>query len=326
MEFTLLQIANLIDGTVEGDVNAKVHTFSKIEEGKAGSISFLSNPKYETYIYTTDSTAVIVSNDFCPSSTVKSSLIKVKDPYSAISNLMSFYQQSISKPKTGIEQPSYTGTEVKIGQNVYLAAFSYIDDYSIINDSVHIFANAYIGKNVIIGKNSVINAGVKIYDGCIIGENCILHSGCVIGSDGFGFAPNTDRTYTNIPQLGNVILGNNVNVGANTCIDRATMGSTIIADGVKLDNLVQIGHNVEIGINTVIAAQTGVAGSTKIGENCVIAGQVGFAGHIKIANGTKIGGQSAVTKSIKVPNQSFAGRPLMAVKDYLRMLVTLKNI
>ncbi len=326
MKFSLSQIANLVNGTIKGDSSLEVNTFAKIEEASEGGLSFLANPKYENYIYSTSATAVLVSNTFKPKNTIKTNLILVDDPYVAMSTLMQFYQNSVQKNVSKIEENSFIHESATLGDNIFLGAFSYVSENVQIGDNCQISPQVFIGKNVIIGKNCFISPGVKIYHDCIIGGNCTLHAGAVIGSDGFGFAPKPDGSYDTIPQLGNVILENNVSIGSNATIDRATMGSTIIRNGAKIDNLVQVGHNVEIGENTVIAAQTGISGSTKIGKNCVIAGQVGFAGHITIADGTKIGGQSAVTKTIRTPNGSYAGRPLLPVKEYLKMLINLKNI
>jgi UDP-3-O-[3-hydroxymyristoyl] glucosamine N-acyltransferase len=326
MKFSLAQIAQLVNGTITGNPEMEVSTFSKIEEASEGSLSFLSNPKYENYIYNTEATAVLVSNSFKPKNAIKSNLISVEDPYIAISTLMQMYQKNNLEIKSSIDELAKVDKSAQIGAKVYVGSFSYISEKVNIGDNTQIMPQVFIGKNVTIGKNCLIMPGVKIYRDTFIGDFCTIHSGAVIGSDGFGFAQKPDGSYENIPQLGNVIIADYVNIGSNTTIDRATMGSTKIAQGVKIDNLVQVGHNVEIGENTVIAAQTGISGSTKIGKNCVVAGQVGFAGHLTIADGTKIGGQSAVTKSIKTPNGSFAGRPLLPVKEYLKMLVNIKNL
>jgi UDP-3-O-[3-hydroxymyristoyl] glucosamine N-acyltransferase len=326
MEFSISQIALLLNGKVDGNENLKINSFAKIEEGCLGSISFLANDKYENYIYETASSAVIVSEDFKPKKTISATLIKVKDPYLAISKLMEEYQKAIKKAKIGLDSRAFIGSNVLIAEDVYVAPFAYIGDNCKIGKKAQIFPQVFIGNNVNIGENTLIYAGSKIYDNCVVGDNCIIHSGVVIGADGFGFAPTSDGNYQDVPQLGNVVIENYVNIGANSTVDRATMGSTIIREGVKIDNLVQIGHNVEIGKNTVIAAQTGVAGSTKIGKNCLIGGQVGFAGHLSIADGTKIGAQSGVGKNIEITNQSFAGRPLLPLKEHLKVLVNLKKL
>jgi UDP-3-O-[3-hydroxymyristoyl] glucosamine N-acyltransferase len=326
MKFSLAQIAHLVNGTVTGNPDVEVNTFAKIEEAMEGSLSFLANPKYENYIYNTQASAVLVSKEFTPKSKIKSNLIAVEDPYVAISTLMQMYQKNNSDIKSSIEDTAKIDKTAQIGKDVYIGSFSYLSEKVVVGHNTQIMPQVFIGKNAKIGHDCIIMPGVKIYSDTVIGDYCTVHSGAVIGSDGFGFAPKADGSYENIPQLGNVIIADYVNIGSNTTIDRATMGSTKIAKGVKIDNLVQVGHNVEIGENTVIAAQTGISGSTKIGKNCVVAGQVGFAGHITIADGTKIGGQSAVTKSIRNPNGSFAGRPLLPVKEYLKMLVNLKNL
>ncbi|MFN8429195.1 MAG: UDP-3-O-(3-hydroxymyristoyl)glucosamine N-acyltransferase [Spirosomataceae bacterium] len=326
MKFSLQQIAHLIGGDLRGDGNILVHDFAKIEEGKPGCISFLGNPKYENYIYSTSSSAVIVSKNFEPRKEITTNLIAVEDPYLAIGNLMSEYQKLTKNQKTGREDFSVIKETAKVSENCFLGSFSYVSEGSIVEENAQIFPQVFIGKNVKIGKNTIIYSGVKIYDGTEIGDHCVIHSGAVVGSDGFGFAPDANGVYQDIPQLGKVIIGNHVSIGANTTIDRATMGATLIGNGVKLDNLVQIGHNVEIGDNTVIASQSGVAGSTKIGKSCLIAGQVGFVGHITIADGTKIGAQSGVSKSITKPNMSFSGRPLLPINDYLKQQVALRKI
>jgi UDP-3-O-[3-hydroxymyristoyl] glucosamine N-acyltransferase len=326
MEFTIKQIAQLIGGEVKGNENLKIHNFAKIEEGVPGSISFLANPKYEAYLYSTESSAVIVSNDFVPKKDTKSTLISVPDPYLSISQLMAEYQKLSKQRKIGREEFVKVAENAIIGDNTYLGSFSYISEGVTVEIGSQIYPNSFLGKNVKIGKNTIIYAGVKIYDECVIGDNCIIHSGAVIGADGFGFAPDEHGIFQDIPQLGNVVVNDNVSIGANCTIDRATMGSTLIGKGTKLDNSVQIGHNVEIGQNTIIASQTGVAGSTKIGNNCMIGGQVGFAGHLKIADGTKIGAQSGVGKNIIQENQTLAGRPLLPLKQHLKLLVNLRKL
>lgn len=326
MEFTITQIANLVGGIVEGNGNLPIKTFAKIEDGKSGSISFLSNLKYESHLYTTESSAVLVQEDFSPKFATKACLIKVKDPYLALSQLMSTYQNMTKKAKIGLDKLSFIDDSSKISQNVYIGAFAYISENVVIESNTQIYPQSFIGNNSKIGKNCIIYSGVKIYDNCVIGDNCIIHAGVIIGSDGFGFAPDELGIFKDIPQLGNVIIKDNVSIGANTTIDRATMGSTIINKGVKLDNQVQVAHNVEIGENTVIAAQTAVAGSTKIGKNCMVGGQVGIGGHISIADGTKLGGQTGVSKSITTPNQAYSGRPLLPIKEHLKLLVNLRKL
>ncbi|MGL4629916.1 MAG: UDP-3-O-(3-hydroxymyristoyl)glucosamine N-acyltransferase [Leadbetterella sp.] len=325
MKFTVAQISNLIEGEYSGDPNQEIHSFAKIEEGTEGNISFLANYKYEPYIYSTQSSAVIVSEEFVPKSPISPQLIRVKDPYLAFTQLLQTYEKLTSKEMSGQEMPVSIAVSSVLGVNTFIGAFTYISTNAIVGDNSKIHQQCFVGENVKIGKNCIIYPGVKILKDSIIGDNCIIHSGVVIGSDGFGFAPKEDGTYENIPQLGNVKICNSVSIGSNSTIDRATMGSTLLSDGVKLDNLVQIGHNVEIGKNTVIASQSGVSGSTKIGDNCVIGGQVGVGGHITIADGTKISGQSGVGKSIKKPNGSFGGRPLLPINQHLKLLVNLKK-
>lgn len=319
MEFSVAQIAQILGGEVEGDSTHKVNTLAKIQEAHRGSITFLANPKYENFIYTTQATAVIVQKDFLPKSKVGATLIKVQDPYLSFTTLLEEYHKITSFQKIGVEDPSYCGVSTTIGKNIYRGAFSYIGKNCIIGDNVKVYPHVYIGDNVTIGNNTIIYSGVKVYEGCKVGSYCTLQSGSVIGSDGFGFAPQADGSYKTIPQIGNVIIEDHVDVGANTVIDCATMGSTIIHTGVKLDNLIQIAHNVEIGKNTVIAAQAGVSGSAKIGENCVIAGQVGIVGHITIANKTTIGAQSGVPKNIEEEGQVFLGSPIVPHKQALKM-------
>ncbi len=325
MKFSVEQIAKILEGEVEGDGEVLIDNFAKIEEGRAGCISFLANTKYEPFIYTTDASAVIVSKEFVPKGAIKSSLIRVKDPYLAVSRLMMAYQQMKKVKKVGVSPLAAVEASAVLGKDVWVDALTRISEDAVIGDEVSISSGSYIGPRVKVGAGTVIHAGVKILEDCVIGENCVLHPGVVIGSEGFGFAPDEHGVYQDIPQLGNVVLGDQVSIGANTTIDRATMGSTRIGTGVKLDNLVQIGHNVEIGDNTVIASQTGVSGSTKIGKNCMIAGQVGFAGHLRIADGTKIGAKSGVAKTIEKPGGAYSGHPLLPLKQYLRLMISLSK-
>ncbi len=326
MKFTVKQIALLLNGDVKGDESLTVSQLAKIEEGKAGDISFLSNEKYEPYLYTTQASAVIVGRTFEPRKSYTTTLIVVENPYIAFTQLLEEYQKMLDASKVGVEQPSFVGEGTMIGERIYQGAFSYIGKNCKIGKNVKIYPQAYIGDNVIIGDNTILYAGVKIYANCIIGNDCVIHSGVIVGSDGFGFAPQADGTYKTIPQLGNVILEDNVSIGSNSTIDCATMGSTIIRKGAKIDNLVQIAHNVEVGENTVIAAQTGVAGSTKIGKNCVIGGQVGINGHITIADGTKAGGKAGITKTVKKPGTSLNGNPAFEINDYLRSMAVLRKL
>lgn len=325
MEFSAIQIATFLSGTVEGDPEVKVYNVAKIEEGAPGMLSFLANPKYSQYLYTTQSSIVLINNDFELQGEVSATLIRVPDAYAAFAQLLGLYQQFMQS-KTGVSSLSFVSKDASYGEDVYIGEFAFIGERAKIGNRVKIYPQVYIGDDVVIGDDTVIYAGAKLYAQSVVGKSCVLHSGCVIGADGFGFAPQEDGSYKKIPQIGNVVLGDNVEIGANTCIDCATMGSTRIQDGVKLDNLIQIAHNVELGKNTVIAAQTGVSGSTKIGNNCIIAGQVGFVGHIHIADNTKIGAQSGILGSIKKEGEEVMGSPAINLKDYLRMSVYTKNI
>jgi UDP-3-O-[3-hydroxymyristoyl] glucosamine N-acyltransferase len=324
MKFTAEQIAGILEGEVIGNPNAEVSRLSKIEEGAEGSLTFLANKKYNNYIYTTQATITIVNKTFIPDGEITTTLIKVEDAYLSFSKLLEFYNQSKSN-KVGIEQPSVISENVKYGENFYLGSFAYIGNSVTIGENVKIYPNCFIGDNVVIGNNVTIFAGAKVFSETEIGNNVSIHSGAVLGGDGFGFAPNPDGTYSKIPQIGNLIIEDNVNIGAGTTIDRATMGSTIIRKGVKLDNQIQVGHNVEIGENTVIAAQTGIAGSTKIGKNCMIGGQVGFAGHITVGNNVHIQGKTGVTKSVK-DGEILQGNPAMSYKEYYKSYVHFKNL
>ncbi len=326
MEFTISQIAGLLAGTVQGDETLKVAGIAKIQEATPGTIAFLANPKYEQFIYTTQASAVLVNRTFVPRQGLQTTLIFVEDAYTAFTRLLEEYSRLVNFSKVGTEEPAYIGKQVTIGQNNYRGAFSYIGNNVSIGDNVKIYPHVYIGDNVHIGNNTILYAGVKIYKDCIIGNYCTIQAGAVVGSDGFGFAPQPDGTYKTIPQLGNVVLEDHVDIGANTVIDCATMGSTIIRKGVKLDNLIQIAHNVEIKQNTVIAAQTGVSGSTIIGENCMIGGQIGIVGHISIAKGTKIGAQSGVGKSIVKENTTVQGSPAFEISSHLRSMAVYKKL
>lgn len=328
MEFTVSQIAAMLGGEVSGNGNEKINMLAKIQDAKKGQIAFLSNPKYEQYIYTTQASAVIVKKDFLAKKEITSSLILVEDPYISFTVLLEEYHKLVSFQKTGTEQPSFMGKNSSTGKNIYQGAFSYIGNDVKIGDNVKIYPHVFVGDNVIIGNNTILHPNVKLYAGTRIGNQCVIHSGTVIGSDGFGFAPQADGSYKTIPQLGNVIIEDNVTIGANTVIDCATLfgDSTIVRSGVKLDNLIQIAHNVEIGKNTVIAAQTGVSGSTKVGENCTIAGQVGIAGHLVIANNTGIGAQAGIGKSIKEEGEKLMGSPVFDVKEYYKAYAVFKQL
>ncbi|WP_396212141.1 UDP-3-O-(3-hydroxymyristoyl)glucosamine N-acyltransferase [Flavobacterium sp.] len=323
MKFTAEQIAKILDGVVVGNPSAEVYKLAKIEEGIKGSLTFLSNAKYNNYIYSTEATITIVNKNFEPEQEVATTMIKVDDAYQSFSKLLEYYNQ-VKLMKSGIEQPSVISENVIYGENLYLGSFCYIGKNVTIGKNVKIYPNTFIGDNVLIGDNCVFFAGVRVYSETEIGNNCTIHSGSIIGSDGFGFAPHDDGTYSKIPQIGNVILEDNVEVGACTTIDRATLGSTIIRKGVKLDNQIQIAHNVEIGENTVIAAQTGIAGSTKIGKNCMIGGQVGFAGHLVIGNNVKIQAQSGIGKNLS-DGETVQGSPAFNYSDFSKSFVHFRN-
>lgn len=324
MKFTAAQIAGILEGEVVGNPDAVVFKLAKIEEGTEGSLTFLANPKYVNFIYTTEATITIVNNDFVPENELTTTLIKVDDAYQSFSKLLEYYNQ-VKLMKSGIEQPSVISENVIYGKNLYLGSFSYIGKNVTIGNDVKIYPNCFIGDNVTIGDNCIFFAGVKIYSETVIGNNCNFHSGCVVGSDGFGFAPTEDGTFSKIPQIGNVIIEDDVEIGANTTIDRATLGTTLIRKGVKLDNHIQVAHNVEIGENTVIAAQTGIAGSTKIGSNCLIGGQVGIAGHITIGNNVRVQAQSGVGKNIN-DGEVLQGSPSFGYADYSKSYVHFRNL
>jgi UDP-3-O-[3-hydroxymyristoyl] glucosamine N-acyltransferase len=324
MKFTADQIAEILEGEVVGNPNVEVSTLSKIEEGQEGSLTFLSNPKYQSFIYTTKASVTIVNNTFVPEADLKTTLIKVEDAYGAFTKLLEFYNQ-VKLNKTGIEPLSFIDESAQYGADLYLGSFSYIGKNVILGNNVKIYPNSFVGDNAVIGDNVTIFAGGKIYSETVIGNNCTIHSGAIIGSDGFGFAPNADGTYKKIPQIGNVVIEDDVEIGACTTIDRATMGSTIIRKGVKLDNQIQIAHNVEIGENTVIAAQTGIAGSTKIGKNGMIGGQVGFAGHITVGDNVGIKAKSGITKNVK-EGQIMQGSLAFGYSDFSKSYVHFKNL
>jgi UDP-3-O-[3-hydroxymyristoyl] glucosamine N-acyltransferase len=328
MEFSVNQIAIMLGGEVKGNGDDKIKMLAKIQDAKQGQIAFLSNPKYEQYIYTTQATAVIVKKDFVARKDISATLILVDDPYISFTRLLEEYHKLVSFQKVGIEQPSFIDETATAGKNIYRGAFSYIGMNARIGENVKIYPHAYVGDNVVIGDNTILHPGVKIYADTKIGHNCVIHSGAVIGSDGFGFAPQEDGSYKTIPQLGTVTIEDNVAIGANTVIDCATLfgDATVIRQGVKLDNLIQVAHNVEIGKNTVIAAQTGISGSTKIGENCMFAGQVGIAGHITIANNTQLGAQSGVSKSIKEEGAQLMGYPAFEFGRYFKAYAVFKKL
>lgn len=324
MEFTANQIATLVNGNIVGDGNVAVRTFAKIEEGHPGAISFLANPKYTHYVYETKSSIVLVRNDFEPEKEVSATLIKVEDPYATLALLLDMVPKMMNPQPIGIEQPCFISSGVEVPDEAYIGAFAYIGNGVIMGKGVKVYPQVYIGNNVEIGEGTIIYSGVKIYQGCKIGNNCVIHSGAVIGADGFGFAP-TEQGYNKIPQIGSVVIEDNVEIGANTTIDRATMGSTRIKSGVKLDNLIQIAHNVEVGEHTVMAAQTGVAGSAKIGQWGMIGGQVGVAGHITIGDKVSIGAQSGIPSNVKSGSR-LMGYPATDAKDFMRQAVYIKNL
>lgn len=314
MEFSAQQLAEVLNGRVEGNPEITVSTLSKIEEGGEGSLSFLANPAYEKHIYDTTASIVIVSESFEASKPISATLLRVPDAYGAFAQLLEMYN-SIRNAKSGIESPSFIHESAQTGEDIYVGAFAYVSAHAKVGDNTQLHPHVFVGDNVTIGKNCIIHSGVKIYADCVIGDHVTLHSGVIIGADGFGFAPNSENSYNKVAQIGNVIIEDHVEVGSNTTIDRATLGSTIIRKGVKLDNLIQVAHNVEIGENTVIASQTGIAGSTKIGKNCMIAGQVGIIGHLTIGNEVKIAAQSGVSKNIPDGN-IVQGSPAFDYKDY----------
>jgi len=328
MEFSAQQIAQLLNGIVEGDENARVNKLSKIEEGALGTLSFLSNPIYTNFIYTTDASIVIVNKTLVLDKPIKASctLIRVDNAYESFAKLLEIYTQ-IKGSKVGIEQPSFVSTNVVMGSDCYIGAFAYLGQNVKIGNNVKIYPHVFIGDNCEIGDNTILFSGVKIYHECKIGNACTIHAGTVIGSDGFGFAPNAEgNAFVKVPQIGNVVIEDNVEVGSNASIDRATLGSTILRKGVKLDNLVQIAHNAEIGENTVIAGLSGVAGSTKVGKNCMIGAQVGIAGHLKIADGVKIAGQSGIGGNIDKEGEIVQGSPAFSIGDYKRSYVLFRSL
>jgi UDP-3-O-[3-hydroxymyristoyl] glucosamine N-acyltransferase len=326
MQFTAQQIADFLQGTVEGSPDVTVSAFGKIEEAKSGELSFLANPKYEEYLYTTGASVIIVNNSLALKQAVSSTLIRVQDAYLAFASLLELYQQQRLSVQTGIEQPAFIHETATIGEDVYIGAFAYIGAGAQIGHRTKIFPGAYIGQRVKIGDQSILHAGVKIYHDCVIGNRVIIHANTVVGSDGFGFAPQPDGSLKKVPQTGNVVVEDDVEIGAQTAIDRATIGSTIIRKGAKLDNLLQIAHNVDIGENTVIAAQTGISGSTKIGKQVMIGGQTGVVGHIQIADGCKINGQSGVTKSINQPGMALTGSPAQEFTASLRAQAMVRKL
>lgn len=325
MQFTAQEIGILLNGTVEGNPDVTVNQLAKIEEAQQGSLSFLANPRYEQYLYNSNASVIILNDDFIISQPVSATLIRVKDAYSAFSVLLDKYN-TLKLDKKGIENMSFVHPTAKLGKDVYIGAFAYVGPNVVVGDHSKIYPHVYLGDNVVMGKNCTLFSGVKIYFDCILHNNIIVHSSTVIGSDGFGFAPQNDGSYSKVSQIGNVVIEDDVEIGANTCIDRATMGSTIIRKGVKLDNLIQLAHNVEIGSNTVIASQTGISGSAKIGENCIVGGQVGVVGHISIAKGSQIQAKSGINRTIEEEGKRWAGAPATNFTNHMRAQVVLQRL
>ncbi len=326
MQFNAAQIAMIISGKLEGDAMVSVTGFGKIEEAEEGQLAFLANPKYEEFLYQTKASIIIINDTQELKQPVSATLIRVPDAYTAFATLLAKYQELVTQQLTGIQQPSFISGSATLGENIFVGAFAYIGENAVIGNQVKLFPGVVIGNNVVIGDNTILHAGVKIYFDCRIGKNVIIHAGTVIGSDGFGYAPQADGSTKKVPQIGNVVIEDHVEIGANATIDRATIGSTLIREGAKLDNLIQIAHNVEIGSNTVIAAQTGISGSTKVGKNVMIGGQVGTAGHINIADGSRINGKSGVTKSLKEPNKAYNGTPAIDFATSLRVQALTRNL
>ena len=326
MQFTAAQISLLVDGTVEGNADASVFSFGKIEEAQEGQLTFFANPRYEDFLYSTRASIVILNETYKLRSAIAPSIIRVKDAYSAFGKLLTAYQELVTQQMKGIQQPSWIADTATISEDVFIGAFCYVSAHVQIGKNTKIFPGSFIGDNVQIGENCIIHAGVKIYHDCVLHNNVIVHAGTVIGSDGFGFAPQADGSFSKVPQIGNVVIENHVEIGANTTIDRATMGSTIIRTGAKLDNLIQVAHNVEVGSSTVIAAQAGVSGSTKIGKNVMIGGQAGLVGHIQIADGARINAQSGVSKSLKDPGAQVTGSPAADYTAALRSQAVFRNL
>jgi UDP-3-O-[3-hydroxymyristoyl] glucosamine N-acyltransferase len=325
MQFTARDISLLLNGTIEGDPLVTVNRLAKIEEATAGALSFLANPRYESFLYSTNASVVIVNKDQVLTEPVTATLVRVDNAYSSFAVLLEKYN-SIKLNKTGVEEPSFIHPTAKIGQNVYIGAFAYIGPNVTVGDNCKIYPNSFIADNVSLGNNVTLFPGVTIYFDCVLGSNVVIHSGTIIGADGFGFAPQGDGSYQKISQIGNVIIEDDVEIGSNTTVDRATMGSTIIRKGVKLDNLVQVAHNVEIGTNTVVAAQSGISGSTKVGERVILGGQVGLVGHINIANGTQVQAQSGINRSITDENKKWMGTPATRYNDHMRSQVVIQRL
>lgn len=325
MTFPAAQIAFLINGKVEGDAQVAVNSFGKIEEATEGQLAFLANPKYEEYLYSTKASVIIVNETQELRQPINATLIRVSDAYSAFATLLSKYQEIVQQQLTGVQEPSYISKSAKYGENAFIGAFAYLGENVKVGNNTKIYPNAYLGNNVVIGDNTVIHPGVRIYHDCKVGNNVTIHAGTVIGSDGFGFAPQADGSFKKVPQIGNVVIEDNVEIGANATIDRATIGSTLIKSGAKLDNLIQIAHNVEVGHSTVIAAQAGVSGSTKIGNGVMIGGQAGIVGHIQLGDGAKVNAQSGVSKSLE-PGKAVTGSPAYDYTSSLRSQAIFRNL
>lgn len=325
MEFTTAQIAEAVGGTVEGDGNAKVNTFAKIEDAGPGALTFLANPKYTHYIYTSKASAVLVAKSFVPEHPVEATLIRVEDPYETLSVLMRMVDSMVNRHPVGTEQPSFVADGVEIPEDCYVGAFAYVGSGARIGRGVKIYPQVYVGAGAVIGDDTILYPGVKVYPRCHVGKRCILHSGVVIGADGFGFAPDKEGHYNKIPQMGIVSIGDDVEIGANTTVDRATMGTTVVGDGTKLDNLIQVAHNVSIGSHTVIAAQAGVAGSAHVGSHCMIGGQVGVAGHIKVGDGVKIGAQSGIPNNV-ADGAVLMGYPAVPAREFMKQAALIKRL
>lgn len=326
MEFSASQIAMIIQGKIEGNPETSVHSFGKIEEAQSGQLAFLANPKYEEHLYSTNASIIIINESQELKEKVPATLIRVPDAYSAFATLLQAYEQLKASQMVGIQEHAYLSPKASLGEQVFVGSFTYISDHVKVGNNVKIYPQVFLGANVVLGNNVVIHPGVKIYHDCVIGNNVIIHAGTIIGGDGFGFAPQNDGSYKKVPQIGNVVIEDSVEIGSNCSIDRATIGSTLIRKGAKLDNLIQVAHNVEVGNNTVIAAQTGVSGSTKVGNNVQIGGQAGIVGHITIADGARINAQSGVSKSIKVPNSVVTGSPAFDYTSTLRSQAIFRNL
>jgi UDP-3-O-[3-hydroxymyristoyl] glucosamine N-acyltransferase len=326
MQFTARQIAELINGKIEGDADVAVSSFGKLEEATEGQLAFLANPKYEEFLYTTQASVIIVNESLEVQKKLNATLIRVPDAYSSFAVILTAYSEIAKANLTGIQEPSYISKSAKIGENVFIGAFTYLGNNVTLGNNVKVYPQVYLGDNVSIEDNSILYPGVKVHHDCVIGKNVSIHAGTVIGGDGFGYAPQADGTYKKVPQIGNVVIEDHVEIGANTTIDRSTIGSTVIKTGAKLDNLIQIAHNVEVGMNTVIAAQSGISGSTKIGKNVMIGGQAGVVGHIHIADGSKINAQSGVGKSIKMPNTAVTGSPAYEYGPAIRSQILSRNL